>query len=65
MSNDANITIDGTTYYFRDYAGDGIVAQLNTEISGNKGNSCYVADKGAYDCNDFPSLCEWPSIPER
>lgn len=64
MTNDANITIDGTTSYFRDFAGDGITSQLNSSIEeaqGSQDSSCYVTAKGAIDCADFPDLCYIPT----
>lgn len=65
MSNDANITIDGTTYYFRDFAGEGITTELDSLIKqdGSYGTDCYVTPKGTPDCYNFPELCETSTYP--
>ena len=65
MSNDANVTIGGTTSYFRDFAGDAVTKQLNTLIKqdGSQGTDCYVAAKGTIDCIDFPELCTFAPGP--
>ena len=62
MSNDANITIDGTTYYFRDFAGEGITTELDLLIK-HYGTDCYVTAKGTPDCYNFPELCETTVTP--
>lgn len=66
MSSDANITIGGTTSYFRDFAGDGITTQLNSLIKADGAGSidCYVAAKNTIDCVDFPELCTYPNPPQ-
>lgn len=71
MSDNANITINGITTYFRDFAGQGVTTQLNTLIKGSTrfgdtaiaDSTCYVAGKGDDDCTDFPSLCYVPFPP--
>lgn len=56
MSDDAQIVIKGTTYYFRDFATNATVTEFNTLIQkdGNDGTTCYVSPKGIPDCNDSP-----------
>ena len=66
MSDAASITIDGTTSYFRDFAGDTVTDQLNSQISksskfaGKTTGTCYVSYQGEPDCDDYPLLCYNP-----
>ena len=56
MSDEASIEINGTTYYFRDFATNATVTEFNTliEKAGNGGTTCYMYQKGIPDCNDYP-----------
>lgn len=57
MSDDANIEVNGTTYYFRDFAGKNTTDYLNKLIkqAGSDGTTCYVVEKGVLDCVDAPA----------
>ena len=56
MSDEASIEINGTTYYFRDFATNDTTTEFNTLIkqAGGDGTTCYVVPKGEVDCNDSP-----------
>lgn len=59
MSEDANVTINGKTTYFRDFAGDPTTTEFNKLIKedGNLNSTCYVTAKNTLDCFKFPQLC--------
>ena len=63
MSDAANITINGTTSYFRDYAGSGITDHLDKQITkyhryaGSTTDTCYLSGPNQVDCADFLTLC--------
>lgn len=56
MSDEANIEINGTTYYFRDFATNDTTTEFNTLIKNadSGATTCYVAEKGQADCTDSP-----------
>lgn len=67
VSDEANIKINGTTYYFRDFATNATVTEFDKLIKDAYGSdtTCYVAPKGQPDCVDIPdqSGCETPYGP--
>ena len=54
VSDEANIEINGTTYYFRDFATNATITEFNTLIkkADSGATTCYVIEKGYPDCQD-------------